>query len=122
MTPIEQLIVKTSSKYGIHAETALEIARCESGLTQYNQSGEVIRGKVNSNDVGVFQINERYHLERSAELGFDIHTAKGNVGYALWLMKNEGNRHWNSSRPCWSKTANLLEILENKNNKSLAIL
>ncbi|MFA6416033.1 MAG: transglycosylase SLT domain-containing protein [Candidatus Paceibacterota bacterium] len=113
-TAIEQLIISTSSKYGIHAETALEIARCESGLTQYTDSGEVIRGRVNPLDVGIFQINEKYHLETAEKLGYNIYTAKGNIGYAMWLMKHEGNQHWNSSRPCW-KTANNPD-----NNKSLA--
>ena len=114
VTPIEQLIISTSSKYGIHTETALEIAKFESGLTQYDDNGEVIRGKVNPLDVGIYQVNEKYHLETAEKLGYNIYTAKGNVGYAMWLMKNEGNQHWSSSRPCW-KTVNKPE-----NNKSLA--
>jgi soluble lytic murein transglycosylase-like protein len=115
LSAVEQLIVSTSSKYGIHTETALAIAKCESGLTQYEESGEVIRGKVNSLDVGVYQINEKYHLETSEKLGYNIYTTKGNIEYAMWLMKHEGNQHWNSSRPCWKKVANDPEL-----NKSLA--
>jgi hypothetical protein len=94
-----------SAKYGIHADTALKIAKCESEFHQYNSSnGEVYRGEVNPADVGVFQINEKYHLERSESLGLDIHKTHDNIEYAMWLMKKEGNRHWNWSKPCWGKT------------------
>jgi hypothetical protein len=101
LTAIEQTIVSTSSKYGLDTETALRIAKCESGLRQYEADGKVVRGVVNPQDVGVFQINEAYHLKQAEEMGYDIYTPEGNIGYALWLMKNGGNRHWNSSRSCW---------------------
>lgn len=95
-------IVKTSVEYGIHPDTALSIAMCESSLRQYDSNGNSLRGIENSNDVGVFQINEKYHLEKSRELGYNINTVEGNVGYAMWLMKKEGTKHWNYSKPCWS--------------------
>lgn len=96
-------IVETSTKYGIDTDTALRIAQCESSLRQYDETGDVIRGTVNALDIGVFQINERYHLNKSQKLGFDIYKSQDNIEYAMWLMKNEGNRHWNWSKPCWSK-------------------
>jgi len=95
-------IVEVSKKYGVNTDTALRIASCESNLRQFN--GEtVIRGKVNPKDVGVFQINEDYHLNRSGNLDFNIYQTDGNIEYAMWLMKQEGNRHWNWSKPCWSQ-------------------
>jgi hypothetical protein len=97
-------IIELSAKYGVHTDTALKIASCESTLRQYDENGEALRGKVNPADVGVFQINEKYHLSRSQTLGFDIHKSYDNVEYAMWLMKNEGNRHWNWSKPCWNKS------------------
>ena len=105
----DQIIV-SSAKYGIHADTALRIARCESNFRQYNSDGEVLRGKQNSADAGVFQINEKYHLDRSQDLDLDIHQTQGNIEYAMWLMKKEGNRHWNWSKPCWGKEGVLKNV------------
>ena len=96
-------IIDQSAKYGLNTDTALRIAKCESTFRQYNENGEVIRGKVNPADVGVFQVNEKYHLSRSKTLGFDIHQTADNIEYAMWLMKKEGTRHWNWSKPCWSQ-------------------
>ncbi|OJI08436.1 hypothetical protein BK005_00805 [bacterium CG10_37_50] len=103
LTSIEKIIVSTSTKYGLDTEMVLRIAKCESSLRQFDTEGKLIRGKVNPQDVGVFQINERYHLKLSEEMGFDIYSLEGNIDYALWLMKNGGNRHWNSSRSCWQE-------------------
>lgn len=96
-------IIDQSAKYGLQADTALRIAKCESEFHQYTSDGEVYRGEVNPADVGIFQINEKYHLSRSEALGFDIHQTADNIEYAMWLMKKEGNRHWNWSKPCWNK-------------------
>ena len=82
----------------------VEIARCESTFTHYDKEGDVIRGKVDNADVGVMQINERYHLETSEKLGYDIHTVEGNVAYAKYLYEKFGSKPWNASAPCWSKT------------------
>jgi len=97
----KRLIRKFSSKYGIDVDTAYGIAYCESGLKQFDKDGKIIRGKVNPDDVGIFQINEKYHLERSRELGMDIYTQSGNIEYAMWMMKKEGVKHWNYSKSCW---------------------
>ncbi|MEX0918721.1 MAG: hypothetical protein WDZ85_02020 [Candidatus Paceibacterota bacterium] len=89
---------------GLDARLTTSIAFCESTDRQYDErTGQPLRGLVNPKDVGLFQINETFHQDKSAELGFDIYTLEGNVGYALWLLENEGTRHWNASRPCWSK-------------------
>jgi len=82
---------------------AHKIAFCESTLRQFNNDGTVVRGVRNSSDIGLFQINEKFHLEKSRELGYDIYTTQGNIDYALYLLKKEGSRHWSSSKPCWSK-------------------
>ena len=85
-----------------------EIARCESTYRQFSEKGNVLRGKVNSADVGVMQINEKYHLKRSQELGLDIHTLEGNLAYGKFLYKEQGSRPWNASRPCWGKPATVV--------------
>jgi soluble lytic murein transglycosylase-like protein len=94
-------IIEASAKYGIDTDNALRIAHCESNFRQYNEDGNVLHGKVNPADSGIFQINEKWHLEASQTLDLDIHTTKGNIEYAMRLLKKEGNRHWNWSKPCW---------------------
>lgn len=96
-----ELIEKISAHYGVDGAVALDIARCESRLQQYHEDGSLVRGRKNRRDVGVFQINEKYHLERSRAEGFDIYTTVGNIGYAMWLMGRDGNRHWRWSENCW---------------------
>ncbi len=96
-------IVDLSAKNGLDTDTALKIAKCESDLRQYNNDGSAYRGEVNPADVGVFQINEKYHLDESQALGYDIHKTNDNIEFAMWLMKKEGTRHWNWSKPCWGK-------------------
>lgn len=88
------------------ADTPLlvEIAKCESGFRQFHKNGELLRGRVDNADVGVMQINERYHLETSKKLGFNIHTIEGNIGYAKYLYEKSGSRPWSASQPCWGMT------------------
>jgi hypothetical protein len=78
-----------------------EIARCESGIAQFDIKGNVISGNKNSLDVGVMQINEKYHLKTSEKLGLDIHTLDGNLAYAKWLYDNLGTDPWYFSKKCW---------------------
>lgn len=89
-----------------YADTPIlvEIARCESTFNQYDKDGNVIRGKVNKYDVGVMQINEKYHAEKAEELGYDLHTIEGNVLYAKYLYEKEGVKPWKSSSKCWSSS------------------
>lgn len=96
-------ITRAARNSGVDASLARKIAFCESSMRQFDtKTGEVVRGIRNPSDIGLFQINEKYHLTRSRELGFDIHTTEGNIAYALYLLKQEGSRHWNWSKPCWS--------------------
>ncbi len=98
---LDQLIAEKAKEVGIKSDLAKSIAFCESTNRQFAKNGSVLRGQTNPEDVGVFQINEKYHLERSRALGFDISTTEGNIDYAMWLMKREGTKHWNSSKKCW---------------------
>lgn len=100
---LHDIITTKAEAAGIDSKVALKVAFCESTLRQYDKDGNVLRGIHNSDDVGLFQINEHYHLKKSQELGFNIYTTEGNIDYAMWLMKNEGIYHWKWSKPCWSK-------------------
>ncbi|MFZ2038787.1 MAG: hypothetical protein WAV11_02525 [Minisyncoccia bacterium] len=79
-----------------------EIAKCESTFRHFMSNGEVLRGIVNNGDVGVMQINERYHKDTATKLGFDLETIDGNLAYAKWLYDKEGTYPWISSSPCWN--------------------
>jgi len=93
----------------------LDIALCESSLRHYGADGEVLKGKVNSADIGLMQINTKYHAEKASELGFDLQTPEGNMQYAKWLYDKEGGQPWISSSKCWRDT------VANKNSKVLAV-
>jgi len=84
----------------------VDIARCESTFRQFNPDGTVIRGMVNNLDVGVMQINEKYHAEMAGKLGYDIYTIEGNLGFARYLYGKYGTDPWVSSAKCW-KTGEL---------------
>lgn len=77
------------------------IAFCESANRQFDNDGSVLRGRVDSRDMGMFQINSYYHGELAQRKGLDIATVEGNIDYAIDLYDREGTRPWNSSKPCW---------------------
>ncbi len=78
-----------------------EVARCESEFRQFTTTGSIIRGIVNPRDVGVMQINERYHAKTAKSMGYDIYTLKGNLQYAQYLYDQQGVAPWSASAPCW---------------------
>lgn len=79
-----------------------KVAKCESQFRQVDANGDVLRGTANQFDVGVMQINEKYHLDRSENLGMDIYTLGGNLEYARALYNQSGTAPWSSSKACWS--------------------
>jgi hypothetical protein len=80
----------------------VDIARCESTFRQFDQSGNIIRGKVNQADVGVMQINEKYHADEAVKKGYNIYTVEGNLAFAKYLYDKYGSDPWSSSSKCWS--------------------
>jgi hypothetical protein len=89
------------AKLDVEVDLVVKIAKCESGLRQFDSNGRVLRGVVNHKDVGIFQVNEFYHLEESRRLGFDIYSVGGNIQYATWLLKSQGTEPWSWSKKCW---------------------
>ena len=79
----------------------IDIARCESHYRQFDREGHILRGKANDADVGVMQINEKYHAEKAVELGINIYTLEGNVEFAKYLYDTFGARPWKASSKCW---------------------
>jgi hypothetical protein len=80
----------------------IDIARCESRFRQFDKDGDVLRGEKIPADVGVMQINERYHASKAKKLGYDIYTTEGNMAFARYLYEREGARPWLSSSHCWA--------------------
>jgi hypothetical protein len=80
----------------------VDIARCESQFQQFDKNSNVIRGRVNKYDIGVMQINEKYHAESAVKLGINIYTVEGNVAFAKHLYEESGTQPWSASKSCWS--------------------
>jgi hypothetical protein len=91
-------------EYFAETPILIDVASCESRFIQYDADGSVLRGFINPQDVGVMQINEKYHLSDSIKLGLDIHTLEGNMDYAKHLYNKQGTRPWEYSSKCWNKT------------------
>ena len=97
--PTEEVV----SKYFADLPIMIDIAKCESHFRQVEKDGTIFRGVANPLDVGVMQINEKYHLEESKKLGYDIYTLQGNMEYARYLYEKQGARPWLASSKCWSQ-------------------
>ncbi|MES2436873.1 MAG: hypothetical protein V4519_02585 [Patescibacteria group bacterium] len=80
-----------------------EVARCESRFRQHGKDGEVLRGMMVDDDLGVMQINDYFHGKTADKLGLDLHTLEGNLAYAKYLYEKQGLQPWSASAPCWDK-------------------
>lgn len=89
-------------EYFIDTPVMVDIAFCESTFKQFNKNGEPLRGLVNGADVGVMQINEKYHAGTAAKLGIDIYTLEGNMEYGKYLYETQGTDPWVHSKDCWN--------------------
>jgi hypothetical protein len=81
-----------------------EVARCESSFRQTLADGSILRGKVDSRDIGVMQINTFYHGAEAAKLGLDLTKFEDNMAFARVLYEREGTKPWRASAPCWSRS------------------
>ena len=86
-----------------------QICSCESTGQPYNEprhfleSGEVILGVINSDDIGMCQINSYYHGTAAQKLDLNLYDRHDNLKYAKYLYDREGGTPWNWSKHCWSK-------------------
>ena len=94
--------------FGKNADIMLKIAGCESTYRQFDAEGNVLQGKVDPRDTGVFQFNTYWHEATATALGYDLRTLEGNVLYAkrVALKKKKGKiivvtELWNNSIDCW---------------------
>ena len=94
---VEEYVREHFENYPVMAE----VAKCESRFRHFKKNGDIIRGEVNRDDVGVMQINEYYHSDTADKLGINLYTLEGNVKYAEYLFNKEGTSPWLASSKCW---------------------
>ena len=81
------------------------IAQCESWGQQWTRDGQVLRGKRNSQDLGLFQINAVVWAKKAEELGYDLYTQDGNTQMARYIFEHYGSVPWQASVKCWSRVS-----------------
>jgi len=81
------------------------IAQCESRSQHFTKDGQVVRGKRNPHDMGLFQINTIVWGKKAEELGYDIRTQEGNEQMARYIFENYGSGPWQASAKCWSRVS-----------------
>lgn len=96
-------VEKFINDYFADTKILAEIAKCESRFRHFSSNGEVLRGKKNSYDRGVMQINILYHGKTAEKMGLNLYDLNGNVAYAKYLYEKEGAKPWMSSSACWAK-------------------
>ena len=101
-------VKETVEEYFKDTPIMANVAWCESRNRQFEPNGEIFRGKVNSDDIGVMQINTYYHLKAAKARGNDLFTLQGNLDYAKYLFEREGTTPWMSSSKCWIPRSNLV--------------
>jgi|SRR6185503_6196491 len=70
----------------------IAIAKCESGFRQFTAEGVPLKGG-GGQYIGVFQISIG-HDATARNLGLDIFTLEGNIGYAKYLFRQRGTAPW----------------------------
>lgn len=78
----------------------INIAKCESGITQFNADGSPVKN-AQSGAVGVFQLLPSYHEPIAKKMGLDIYKTQDNIEYAIWLYNQDGTAPWLASKLCW---------------------
>lgn len=112
---VEEKTVLIRSTADVVEYTDLQkIADCESGVRnadgtavpfsgkQRDEYGNVIKGQYTfiGEDIGKWQINTFFHLERARSFGIDIYTEEGNERFAKILFHEAKGQPWSASRNC----------------------
>lgn len=107
--PVAEKVVMNDTEAAVRSyfsdiPVMIQIARCESTFRHTLADGSVLKGRVDSADTGVMQINLRYHGETAEKLDLDLFDLHDNMAYARDLYERQGTRPWSASAPCWSPT------------------
>lgn len=95
-------VEKRVREYFKDAPNMIEIARCESNFRQFTDAGNVLRGGMDGQMVGVYQFYETVHAAAAKSLGLNLSTLEGNLAYARHVYEAEGTDPWSSGQSCWS--------------------
>lgn len=90
-------------EYWQDAPVMAKVAYCESTFRHFGENGQALRGRVNSADVGVMQINETVHKATAVKMGLDLEKLDDNLAYARHLYRTQGTAPWVYSAHCWQK-------------------
>lgn len=82
----------------------VNVAKCESQFRHTLADGSVLRGRVDSRDTGVMQINVGFHGATAKKLGLDLEDFSDNMVFARYLYEKEGTKPWNASKACWNNS------------------
>ncbi|MDE2213359.1 MAG: hypothetical protein KGJ34_02395 [Patescibacteria group bacterium] len=104
--PEAQTVKQYVTAYFSDIPIMVDIARCESHFHQFGSDGEVYRGEINHEDLGVMQINDYYHGAEAKNLNLDLASIEGNVAFARYLYEKQGTTPWDSSKECWGPSQN----------------
>lgn len=72
-------------------------------LCKKSEVGQVLRGVIDRQDIGKYQISLRFHKEQAEKMKLDLFKESDNEKYALWLFENQGSTPWESSKRNWVK-------------------
>ena len=81
-----------------HYPPVLEkVAYCETRKNHYNADGTVIRGRIDNDDIGEHQINQRYWGAVAEKLGYDLEDKFDNARMAIYIYNQQGLQPWSAS-------------------------
>ena len=89
-----------SSIVEVDEDLARKILNCESGLTHKTKDNI---NKDGSKDIGIGQINEKYHGKEMKKAGLNIRDETDNLVYSFYLMGRNNLRDYSASKSCWAK-------------------
>lgn len=98
------LVEKKVREFFADIPVMVAVAKCESRFRHYDANGNVLKNRQGTSATGVLQIMASYHREAARDLGYDIDTLEGNLGYARHLYESNGTRDWEASRSCWGSS------------------
>ena len=97
-------VSRLAIKYHKDPILAKLVIKCEGLLykTKGNNKNYDKYGKVWSEDVGWWQINNYYHEATANKLGLNIYNDWDNLEYGFILWDKVGLSAWSASKSCWS--------------------
>lgn len=100
VVPIQDYIYEKATEEKVDPELAVNIVRCESSFDRYAKNPS-------STASGYFQFLDGTWDTTMQRMGLPTSTLKTSMPEAIdagvFLLRNDGTRHWTESSGCWSK-------------------